>query len=170
MGATKAQGEWSHGGERFWGRRGAVRWAFLPFGLLSPLIGAALGILFIVLGLWLLKFANMLLLSPLIALFMGAVARDLPLFFGFFLFTGYCGYFARNFPFTANVLLPAAGAAGFTFTIWALAWVFNTLGAIYSVPLLLQAGTLMRGYLLPIFVLVLALGILTAYLGYRRRY
>jgi len=159
--AKNAKGEWVHPGQRQWEENRWFNWWFLPaevLGMIGPLIGAAISLFITIICLWIVKFANAILQSEFLALMIGAVDRNIAWFLAVPLVIGYCQYFARRF-YAGHVLLqPVGNAVGFTFSMWIIAWLLRTVGAMASVPLLSQIGTALRENLLPVFAVVLALG------------
>ncbi|MFA6214407.1 MAG: hypothetical protein WC717_03975 [Candidatus Micrarchaeia archaeon] len=164
--AKKAQGEWMHHGQWGAGKTSRwLRWWFLPFeilGLMGPLIGALVSLAFTVALLWIAKLVNVILQSGFISLMIGAADRNIAWFFIVPLVVGYCQHLAKKSHAGYLVFLPIGNAASTTFSLWMLAWVFKTVGALSSVPLLFQIGVLLRENLAPIFALVLILGYLSA--------
>jgi hypothetical protein len=166
--AGKVDGEWefasngkipNHSHPRRFGSWGG--WWSIPIGMLGPIFGSVLGIVFIVLGLLLLKLLNVIFQSALISLFMASVSANLHWFFIFSLFMGYCDFFIHRSYFFYALLWPASNAAGFTFASWILAWAFKVVGQFSGVALIFQIGSLVRANLAAIFALVLLLGYLS---------
>ncbi len=162
-----AKGTWKHPGQCQWEKDSEARWLkwwFLPveiLGLIGPLIGAVISLLITLACVWLLQFVNVMLQSELLTLMVAAVYRNITLFFAVPLVIGYCQYFARRFYVGFALLWPVGNAVGFAFSMWILAWLLRTIGMFANVLLLSQIGCFLRENLLPIFVLVLALGYLT---------
>jgi hypothetical protein len=155
------QGEWKHPGSASHQQGKGIRWWFLPLellGMIGPLIGAIIGLAIVVIGIWALSLANAIFQSLFISLMIAAVERNLALFFACSLVMGYCDYFARRFYAGRALLWPVGNAVGFAFSAWIIAWVFKTVGALANVLFLSQIGDLLRGNLLLVFALVLALG------------
>ena len=165
MGA-KVRGEWSHHGccckECGMHRRRLWKMIFWPFGLLGPLFGSVAWLVMIIAGLWALKAANVALQSGFISLMIAAVSSNLHWFFAVSLLTGYLDFFARKFPPCTWIFRPVSSAVGTTFAAWIIAWVFRVLGAQPGAGFLSQLGVLLRENLLPIFAIVLALGMILA--------
>jgi len=163
MDSHNPKGEWVHPGQRQWEESGKNRFNywFLPLevlGLLGPLIGAAVSLFFTILCLWAVKFANIIFQSEFFSLMIGAVDRNIAWFFIVPLVIGYCQHFAKKFYIGYLVCMPIGNAAGFTFSMWMLAWVLRTIGALANVAFLAQAGAGLRENLFLIFALVLLMG------------
>jgi len=157
--AKKVHGTWSYPGkenERQW-----FNWWFLPLellGMMGPLVGAMISLIVTIICLWLVKFANVIFQSELLALIIDAVSRNIEWFLIVPLVIGYCQYFAKKFYAGHIVCTPIDNAVGFTFSMWIIAWVFRTIGDFTSTGFLFQIGTSVRENLLLIFSLVLLLG------------
>jgi len=166
--AEKKKGEWinkGRAGETWYhpleenaGKGWGWGWIFFPFGLIGPLIGAVIGIIFIIISLWALKFVNVAVQSQFISLMIGAVTANIWVFFLFSLAMGYLDYLIKRSPLAFFTLYPVSNAAGITFTAWVLSWVFRTVGAFSGVEALLWLGTLARENLAWIFIIFLILG------------
>ena len=154
----KAQGEWNHP----WAAKAGRHWSLwlLPLGLLGPLIGSAIWIVFIIIGLWLLKFANAAFQSTFVALLINAVAANLQWFLAVSLAIGYIDFFSRKFQPAGLWLFPLSNAIGATFSAWIVAWIFRTIGTLAGVPILTDIGVAIRANLLIVFAVFLALGAL----------
>jgi len=165
--AKKVHGTWSYPGkenERQWKNASKPRffnWWLLPLeirGMLGPLIGAVVSLVITILCMWIAKFANVIFQSEFLSMMIGAVDRNIMWFFIAPLAIGYCQYLAKKFYVGHLLFLPLGNAVGTTFSIWIIAWVIKTIGAISGVALLFQIGTLARASLPFIFALVLLLG------------
>jgi len=151
-------GEWHFPGETGARRQSAWFWPFGLLGLIGPLIGSVIWIIFLVAGIWILRLANIVFMSGFVALLIGAVVANLQWFFAVSLFLGYCGYFIRKTPSTAAVLWPVMGAVNFTFAMWIISWVFRTVGFSAGATWLYEPGIFIRANLIVIFAFVLVLG------------
>lgn len=160
-GAASAKGEWKHPASAFAGQAGRQwsRW-FLPIGLIGPLIGSAVWMIFIVIGLWALKLVNIVFQSAFIALLANAVMNNLQWFLAVSLITGYLDFFFRKFQPAGLYLFPVSNAVGATFSAWIAAWIFRTIGAMANVPVLFDIGAALRANLLIVFAIFLVLGAL----------
>ena len=157
--AKKVHGTWSYPGQE--NGRQWFNWWFLPLeilGVLGPLIGAVISLIITIICLWIVKFANVIFQSEFLSLMIGAVDRNIAWFLAVPLAIGYCQYFARRFYAGYVLLLPIGNAAGFTFSMWIIAWVLRTVGTFSNAALLFQIGAGVRENLLPIFAIVLLLG------------
>lgn len=159
--AAKPKGEWKHPAAAFAGQAGRrfSLW-FLPLGLLGPLIGSAIWMVFIVLMLWALKLANIIFQSAFISLLVNSVATNLQWFLVFSLVIGYIDFFARRFQPAGIWLFPVSNAVGATFSAWIVAWIFRAVGTLAGVQILFDMGALLRANLLVVFAVFLALGAL----------
>jgi hypothetical protein len=138
-------------------------------GMLGPLVGAAISLALAVAGIWALFLANTIFQSLFFSLLISAVERNLIWFFAIPLAMGYCDYFARKFPALLLPLRAARDAVGFVFSIWVLAWLLRTGGALADVALLLQIGSALRESLVLIFALALGYFSLAAHWKHRAR-
>jgi len=159
----KASGVWHHpkwAGE--WERARHNNWWgnswMLPFGLISPLIGAAFSLAFTILSLWILKLANVAIQSQLASMIISAVSANIWVFFAFSLATGYLDFLSKRSVISFMALTPISSAGSITFSAWILAWLFRAIGGLASVQFLSDAGIVLRQNLIPVFVLFLALG------------
>jgi hypothetical protein len=168
--AKKAHGTWSYpgqGNEGHW-----FGWGFLPLellGMLGPLIGAAVSLIITIICLWALKFTNVIFQSEFLSIMIGAADRNISWFFIVPLIVGYCQYFARRFYAGFALLMPIGNATSFTFSMWIIAWVFRTIGALANELFLSQIGAFLRANLAPIFAIVLVLGYLSVALRHFAR-
>lgn len=154
----KAHGEWNHP----WAANAGRHWNIwsLPLGLIGPLIGTAIWVVFIIIGLWILKFANAAFQSTFVTLLINAVAANLQWFLVVSLAIGYIDFFSRKFQPAGLWLFPLSNAIGATFSAWIVAWIFRTIGTLAGVPVLTDIGVLIRANLLIVFAVFLALGAL----------
>ena len=176
--AEKKNAEWinkGHAGENWYrpfeqnaGKGWGWGWIFFPFGLIGPAIGAVIGIIFIIISLWTLKFVNVAVQSQFISLMISAVTANIWVFFLFSLAMGYLDYLIKRSPLAFFTLYPVSNAAGITFAAWILSWVFRTVGAFSGVGALLSLGTLARANLAWIFVIFLILGYLSLSVAKKR--
>ena len=170
--AKKAQGEWMGPGYQQWnamkGRRWWSGWWMWPFGLIGPLIGSAIMLVFLIIALWVLKFANAAIQSQFISLLISATAANIWVFFAFSIVMGYLDFIIKRSPFAYMTLWPAQNGLAVTFAAWVIAWIFKTVGFLASVDFLLQIGSLLRANLAWVFVFFLALGYLTVFVAGRR--
>jgi len=125
------------------------------------MISSLAWLVFIVAGLWALKFLNAVLQSAFISLLMNSALNNLHWFFVASLATGYLEYFSRKFPPSGLALWPFSSAIGATFSAWILAWIFRAVGTMSSVDALVQIGTLLRANLLFVFIFFLAFGFIS---------
>jgi len=168
--AKKVHGTWSYAGgegERRWKEGSKPRffnWWLLPLevmGFLGPLIGAIASLVITIICMWIAKFANVIFQSEFLSMMIGAVDRNIAWFFIAPLAIGYCQYMAKKFYVGYLLFLPIGNAVGTTFSMWIIAWVLRTIGALSGVALLFQIGAWMRESLAAIFALVLILGYLS---------
>ena len=158
------KGEWMHPGQRQWkweSGKQMFNWRFLPLevmGLAGPLVGAAVSIITTIVCLWIVRFANVVFQSDFLALMIGAVDRNIAWFLIVPLVIGYCQYVAKRFYAGYLLCMPVGNAAGFTFTVWIVAWVFRAVGSLTNAPFLFQVGAGVRENLFLIFALMLLLG------------
>jgi hypothetical protein len=164
MDTHNPKGEWVHPGQRQWsenrGKPGFSYW-FLPLeilGMLGPLIGAAISLFTTIICLWIVKFINVIFQSEFFTLMIGAVDRNIAWFFIVPLVIGYCQHFSKRFYAGYLVCMPIGNAAGFTFSMWIVAWVFRAIGTLANVGFLFQIGAGVRENLFLIFALVLLMG------------
>ena len=161
MDAHNPKGEWTHPGQRQWKEKQGFNYWFLPLevlGLIGPLIGAAVSLFTTIICLWIVKFANVIFQSEFLSLMVASVDRNIAWFFIAPLVIGYCQHFAKRFYVGYLVCMPIGNATGFTFSMWILAWVLRTIGALANVAFLTQVGSGVRENLSLIFALVLLLG------------
>ncbi len=153
-----AKGEWKHP----WAAQAGKQWSFwfLPLGLLGPLIGSTVWIIFIVIGMWLLKFANVVLQSAFLTLLINSVIANLQWFFIASLAIGYLDFFAKKFQPAGIYLFPFMNATGATFSSWIVAWIFRTVGAMAGIAFLTDIGVALRANLAIVFAIFLVLGAL----------
>lgn len=165
------EGRWEARKERFkdrwearkekykrWGCESGRGWWFWPFGIIGPLFGSIIGIIFILFGVWALDFFNATLHSAFISMLTSAVLNNLQWFLAFSLFVGYASFFARAIPPSRWVLRPAKTGAEFSFAAWILAWVLRAIGIFSGPAALVQVGILLRSNLVLIFLFGAILG------------
>jgi|GEM_PF-1202933 len=157
--AAHAEGEWRHPQQDFHAQPNGFGhlWS-LPFGLLGPLLGAALSLLLVFILMWVLKIVNVVFQSALVSLMFNSVMANLQWFFAAFLAIGYLGYFSRFSLRAALVLQPFSSAVGTTFFAWMAAWLLRAVGTMAGIGFLSQAGNALGGNLPTIFFIFLALG------------
>ncbi|MFA6489184.1 MAG: hypothetical protein WCT52_00720 [Candidatus Micrarchaeia archaeon] len=160
-GGNPAKGEWKHPAAAFAGQAGR-QWNlwFLPLGLIGPIIGTAVWMAMIVIGLWILKIMNMALQSALVTMLVGAVLNNLQWFLAFSLAIGYLDFFSRRFQPAGIYLFPFSNALGATFSAWIVAWIFRAIGTMAGVSILFDIGMALRANLLIVFAVFLVLGAL----------
>jgi hypothetical protein len=160
-GVKSAKGEWKHPAAAFAGQAGR-QWNlwFLPLGLLGPIIGTAIWIIMIVIGVWALKLANMALQSAFLSLMASAVLSNLQWFFVFSLVIGYIDFFSKKFQPAGIYLFPFSNAFGAAFSAWIVAWIFRTIGLLAGASVLFDIGVALRANLLIVFAVFLVLGAL----------
>jgi len=130
----------------------------LPFGLISPIIGAGISLLFLIISLWILKLTNLAIQSQLVSMIISAASANIWVFFAFSLAMGYLDFLSKRSVVSFMALTPISSAGSITFSAWILAWLFRAIGSLASVQLLSEAGIALRQNLLPVFVMFLALG------------
>lgn len=160
------EAEWAHPGRWNWHWNSWWFWPFALLGLLGPLIGSVIWVIMIIVGLWVLRAANFVLMSGFISLLISAVSANLQWFFAVSLFLGYCDFAMRRAAGAFWFIWPVSNAVSFTFSVWIVAWVFRVIGSSAGAGALAGIGVFLRQNLLPVFLLVLALGYLL--LGVRR--
>ena len=163
--------EWQHPqGHKEWRVRSVFFWPFSLLGLLGPLLGSIVWMVFLIAGLWVLKAANTVLVSGFITLMIGAVVANLQWFFAVSLFLGYCDYFMKTFQEIAFAVWPLSSSVAFTFSVWIVAWIFRVIGSSAGVGVLSGFGFWLRANLILIFAAVLVLDYaMVALWGMRRR-
>ena len=171
--AHKVRGEWmdakwhrrwqEHRAGSWWGG-----WWMWPFGLIGPLIGAGFTLLFVVVAVMCLKFVTAGVQSEFLSLMIGAVAASIWVFFAFSLIMGYFDFLIKRHPMAYLVLWPLSNSLGIALSAWIISWVLRTVGELASVALLVQAGALLKAYLLPIFVVFAAIGYVSLWMMERK--
>lgn len=150
-------------GERF-GRRmdrrdkeWKYRW-FGVFGFIGPLIGSILGLVFLGILIWLLKFINLPLNSSFISSVSNFLFVNLHWFFAVFLFFGYSDYFSKRFHTTFWIVSPITTSIGTIIVIWISTWVLNLINASVQSSLIASVSNFLRANLLSLFIIFLVLG------------
>lgn len=150
-------------GERF-GRRmdrrdkeWKYRW-FGVFGFIGPLIGSILGVVFLGILIWLLKFINLPLNSSFISSVSNFLFVNLHWFFAVFLFFGYSDYFSKRFHITFWIVSPITTSIGTIIVIWISTWVLNLINASVQSSLIASVSNFLRANLLSLFIIFLVLG------------
>jgi len=100
-------------------------WWFFSFGFIGPLIGSIIGIIFLALGLWVLKFVNLPLNSTFITSLSDFIMTKMHWFFAFFLFFGYSDYFSKRYQKTFWIVSPIFNSIGIVIVIWVVTWLLN---------------------------------------------
>lgn len=157
---SHAKGEWNHPASA--AGQASRQWSlwFLPLGIMGPLIGSAVWIIFIVLGMWILKFANLVLQSAFVTLLVNSVIANLQWFFIASLIIGYLDFFAKKFQPAGIYLFPFMNATGATFSAWIVSWIFRAIGTMAGIAFLTDIGVALRANLAIVFAVFLVLGAL----------
>ena len=102
-------------------------WGFSVFGIVGPLVGSVIGVLFLTFFVWILKFINLGIGSSLISSVINFVLGNMHWLFALFLFLGYNDYFSKRNKKTFWIVAPFVGSIVMLFVLWMAIWTLDTI-------------------------------------------
>jgi hypothetical protein len=139
-------------------KKARADWWFGTFGLVGPLIGSIIGIVFLGIGIWLLNFINLVLGSSLIGAVSNFLFLNLEWFFLIFIFSGYNDYFSKKFPESYWIVSPIMTSASIVIALWIFIWVLNIVNTVPKNTVIAAISTFLSTNLQALFVLFLVIG------------
>ena len=100
---------------------------FRVFGIVGPLIGSIVSVIFLALFAWILNFINLGLSIYLIASVTSFITSNMHWLFALFLFFGYSDYFSRRNKKTFWIVAPFVGSIVMLFVLWISIWALDTI-------------------------------------------
>ncbi len=133
-------------------------WLGDTLGWAGPLISGIFGLLFLVLGVWLLGFMNLQVKNNIISGIHSFFLANLGLFFLIFLFFSYTSYFSRNHKRVYRPLSPIINALGFVIGVWVVLRIIGIIGIYENISSFYTIAFYMEKNLFWIFWFVILFG------------
>jgi len=143
--------------ERRWGHRWK-NWWFETFGFVGPLIGSIIGLVFLVIGVFVLKFFNFFLGSSFVSAITDFLFTNLGLFFAIFLFSSYNEYFSKKHWENYWIVTPITTGISLVIAFWIIAAAITLINTVPKFTILSTIANFISANLLTIFVVVFVIG------------
>jgi len=140
-----------------WGHKRRNWWIY-TFGLAGPFIGSIMGIIFLVIGIFILNFLNFFLGSGFIASVSNFLYTNIGIFFAIFLFSGYNEYLSRMHQRSYWTISPITTGISVVIAFWILAWVITLINTVPKIAILTTVSNFLFANLLAVFVIIFVLG------------
>ena len=135
-------------------------WWFRTFGLIGPLFGSILSIIFLAFVIWMLGLINLPLGSGFISIISEFLFKNLHFFFAAFLFFGYSDYLSKKYSKTYWIISPIVTGIGIIIIIWIGIWILNLINSYAGIGLITSLTQFLSLNLGAIFFIFLVLGYL----------
>ena len=138
-------------------------WWFYTFGFIGPLISSIIGILFLVIAIWFLNFANIHLFNSFISMLSDFLFSNIQFFFLASLFFGYCKYFSMRYEKNYWTVSPIVNGLNAIFVIWILVSMFIMVGAYTMTDIITNFSAFILRILWILFALFTLIGYLSEF-------
>ena len=160
--------EWGDDFGKRWedrGRRFEIWW-LRSFGLVGPLIGSIVGIVFLAIGMWLLNLANLILLSTFVTNITNFVLSNIHWFFAIFLFSNYSEYLEKRYPKPYWTIAPIMTSTKIIIGLWIFAALLNIINYSVNISILVTISSFIMTNLAAVFMVFLVLGYVMLIIGF----
>jgi hypothetical protein len=128
------------------------------FGIMGPLFESSMGLVFLLIGIWIMNVVNVVITSNFVSLIANFLFNNIAIFFGASLVFNYAEYFERRHPGFYMGLSPLVMSAKITFGLWILGWILGIIGTSISSTTVSSISAFISTNLQGIFIALLVLG------------
>ena len=133
-------------------------WWLEAFGVAGPIVASIIGIVFLAIGIFVLRFVNFFLGSTFLSALAIFLYANIGLFFVIFLFSSYNEYFHRRHWRHYWIVEPIAVAISITIAFWILSSFLYLVNTVPKVGTLIAIADFLSSNLMTIFVAVVVVG------------